>query len=120
MLRRTMLVSAGYMTLHKRGEWIDSRRKQIGKDDPNYIEAVALAGKGAFRYDAPSDLGILRKISPLLIHAGNRWHIPAPLDAKLSPKREESVRLSTAPARTRFDRRFSSTNTIPKRGCPTF
>ena len=95
MLRRTMLIAAGHMTLHKKGEWIDSLYKKKGKttDDPNYLAAVKLAGKGAFRYDRPSDLGIIRTISPLMILAENHWHIPAPLDAEISPKRETNVRL---------------------------
>ena len=93
MLRRAMLIAAGHMTLHKKGEWVDSRRRQTDKDDPNYLKAVKLAGKGAFRYDQPSDLGIIRHLSPVMIFAENRWHIPAPIDAKISPKQEESVRL---------------------------
>jgi len=93
MLRRTMLIAARHMSLHKRGEWIDSAHKKTGRDDPNYLAAVALAGKGVFRYDAPADLGIIQRLSPLMIRYEGAFCIPAPKHMTLRPRYDAAVRL---------------------------
>jgi CRISPR-associated protein Cmr3 len=83
-LRRAVLIEAGCMSLHKRGEWVDRRGKK-GTPDSNYDEAVRLCGSEPFSYERGIEMGILKSFSPLLIRQGEHFYIPAPPDMGLQP-----------------------------------
>jgi len=65
MLRKTMLIQHGHLTMHKKGEWVDSRGR--GTQDHNYDNAKKLVGTEAFSYEKAIDLGIIEQLSPLFI-----------------------------------------------------
>lgn len=65
MLRKTLLIQNGNLTMHKKGEWVDSRGR--GKQDDNYDKAKALVGTEAFSYERGIDLSIIESISPLFV-----------------------------------------------------
>ena len=92
-LRRALLIEAGCMTLHKKGEWVDSRGR--GTDDPNYREAVRLAGTRPFSYTGDNDLGIFEELSPLFLYDGERFYTPDAPDRDFTPRlMDETVDLS--------------------------
>ncbi len=66
MLRKTLLIQNGNMTMHIKGEWVDSRGGK-GGNDRNYHEATRIAGEKAFSYESDNDFGIIEAISPLFI-----------------------------------------------------
>jgi CRISPR-associated protein Cmr3 len=65
MLRKTLLIQNGYLTMHKKGEWVDSRGR--GTQDANYDSAKKLVGTESFSYEELTDLGIIKSLSPLFI-----------------------------------------------------
>ena len=73
MLRKTMLIQNGNLTMHKKGEWVDSKGK--GNVSKNYDEAVALVGSRPFSYESEIDLGIIKAISPVFIKSDNDFFI---------------------------------------------
>jgi CRISPR-associated protein Cmr3 len=77
MLRRTILIQEGCLTLHRRGEWVDASRS---------MQASIIAGKGKFSYDDEYDLGKIKGLSPLFIAQNNNYYIVDSKDKILSPK----------------------------------
>ncbi|CAA6807746.1 MAG: CRISPR-associated RAMP Cmr3 [uncultured Sulfurovum sp.] len=65
MLRKTLLIQNGHLTMHKKGEWVDSTGR--GTQSKNYDNAKALVGTDAFSYEKAIDLGIIDSLSPLFI-----------------------------------------------------
>ena len=90
MLRKTMLIQAGYMTMHKNGEWVDSKGAKNGYD-ANYEAAKALCGTQSFRYESPTDLGIIESISPLFISKDSLKLTPDAFDADFIPRIDEDT-----------------------------
>lgn len=74
MLRKTLLIQNNNLTMHLKGEWIDSTKKENG-GGKNYHEAVSLTGKDAFSYNKSIDLGVIKEISPLFITQGEEHFI---------------------------------------------
>lgn len=92
MLRKTLLIQNKNLTMHLKGEWIDSRGGKKG-NDKNYHEATALAGNEAFSYERDVNLGIIENISPIfisknqvnyIINAKDDGYTPKFLDSKMS------------------------------------
>jgi CRISPR-associated protein Cmr3 len=79
MLRKTMLIQEGLMTMHKKGEWVDA------KENDGWQRAKALCGTGAFSLDEPFDMGGIEQISPLFLYVGGKDYIPRALDADTTP-----------------------------------
>jgi CRISPR-associated protein Cmr3 len=73
MLRKTMLIQNGHLTMHKKGEWVDSRGR--GTQDHNYDNAKKLVGTEAFSYEKAIDLGVIEQISPLFIQTKERNYV---------------------------------------------
>lgn len=71
MLRKTMLIQNGNLTMHRKGEWVDSGKK--GQHNPNYEEAKSLVGTDAFSYENSIDLGTIKTLSALFIKEGNEY-----------------------------------------------
>ncbi|SFV51954.1 CRISPR-associated RAMP Cmr3 [hydrothermal vent metagenome] len=92
MLRKTLLVQNGNLTLHLRGEWVDSGKK--GQHNPNYEEAVRLVGKDSFSYEQEGDFGIIEAISPLFLKRGETSYIVDAKDKNYSPKRNTDIKMS--------------------------
>ncbi|MCD6432865.1 MAG: hypothetical protein J7L21_02380 [Sulfurimonas sp.] len=74
MLRKTLLIQNGNLTMHRKGEWVDSGKK--GGHNPNYEEAKSLVGVEAFSYEKSIDLGIIKAFSPLFIKEGEHFYFP--------------------------------------------
>ena len=85
MLRKTMLIQAGHMTLHKKGEWVDGK-KIPGRENTNHARAKALCGDGAFSYAQDFDTGTIVSLSPLFVRHGDHDCIPEPRDAQWEPR----------------------------------
>jgi CRISPR-associated protein Cmr3 len=86
MLRKAILNKKKIMTLHKKGEWVDSQKKKFESTNKNYQEATRLIGKGKFTYDAEFDIGVLKNISPVFIcKNGENYFIDAK-DREYTPK----------------------------------
>jgi len=80
MLRKTMLTEAGYMTMHKRGEWVD------GKEGDTHSRAKSLCGDGSFSYEHDFDTGTIISLSPLYILHNERSYTLEPKDTHFNPK----------------------------------
>lgn len=77
MLRKTLLIQNGCMTLHRRGEWVDKSR---------FSNAVSLCGRGSFSYEEDYDTGLIQQISPVFIVQNDLYFIPDAKDQKYSPR----------------------------------
>jgi CRISPR-associated protein Cmr3 len=77
MLRRTLLIQEGCLTLHRKGEWVDGSRSS---------KASMVAGKGQFSYDEDYDIGKIKSLSPLFITQNKNFYIANAKDATFSPK----------------------------------
>lgn len=84
MIRKTLLVQNGNLTMHKKGEWVDSRGGRAG-NDKNYFSALSLAGKDAFSYEKEIDLGRIKNISPLFITKKDEDYIVNAKDSEYEP-----------------------------------
>jgi CRISPR-associated protein Cmr3 len=84
MLRKTLLIQNGNLTMHRKGEWVDSGKK--GGHNPNYEEAKALVGVKPFSYEKNIDLGIIKAFSPLFIKEGEHFYFPNAKDDGLELK----------------------------------
>jgi CRISPR type III-B/RAMP module-associated protein Cmr3 len=73
MLRKTMLIQNGHLTMHKKGEWVDSRGK--GTQDTNYESAKKLVGTEVFSYERTVDLGGIESVSPLFIQTKEKSYV---------------------------------------------
>jgi len=82
MLRKTLLIEEEHMTMHKNGEWVDSKERE---------EAKQLCGSEPFRYNAPTDLGIIESISPLFIKKDSLKLTPDAFDADFTPHLDENI-----------------------------
>ena len=85
MLRKTILIQNGNLTMHLKGEWVDSRGKKSGYDK-NYEEAVQFAGKGSFSYEKENDFGMIENISPIFITRNEKDYIINAKDESYTPK----------------------------------
>jgi CRISPR-associated protein Cmr3 len=84
MLRKTMLIQNGHLTMHRKGEWVDSLKK--GNVNKNYDNAKKLTGADAFVYEKEVDLGAIESISPLFIKDGAEFFIANAKDDTLEIK----------------------------------
>jgi CRISPR-associated protein Cmr3 len=73
LLRKTMLIQNGNLTMHRKGEWVDSSGR--GAPSRNYDAAKALVGTEAFSYEKTIDLGTIESISPLFINDNGEYYI---------------------------------------------
>ena len=71
MLRKLLLMEHGHLTMHKKGEWVDSRGR--GSDDNNYATALALVGNEPFSYEKSINLGVIESISPIFIASNSDY-----------------------------------------------
>ena len=71
MLRKLLLIENGHLTMHKKGEWVDSRGR--GTDDSNYDKALALVGNEPFSYEKSIKLGVIKSISPIFIASNSDY-----------------------------------------------
>lgn len=85
MIRKTLLIQNSNLTMHLKGEWIDSKGGKNG-NDKNYYEAIRLTGKDSFSYEKESDLGIIENISPVFITQNNKSYIVDTKDKAYIPK----------------------------------
>lgn len=92
MLRKTILIQNGNLTMHRKGEWVDSGKK--GGYNPNYEEAKRLVGVEAFSYEKSIDLGILKELSPLFIKEGEDFYFPNAKDDGLEFKELSEANIS--------------------------
>jgi len=84
MLRKTMLIQNNNLTMHKKGEWVDSRGR--GTKDTNYTNAKKLVGTEAFSYEKAIDLGVIEELSPIFIQTKESNYIANSKDDGLSLK----------------------------------
>lgn len=123
MLRKTLLIQNGHMTLHRNGEWVDSKGSRNGFDR-NYDAAVALAGKGAFCYEGGNDLGSINALSPLFISMNGTPYLVDAKDSAFEPKvldttmmlngkTDKSFILKGYKAKNTLSMRFISPNGVP-------
>jgi len=84
MLRRTILIQEGCLTLHRRGEWVDASRSS---------KASIVAGRGKFSYDEEYDLGKIIGLSPLFIMQNDNFYIVDAKDRALTPKISATSRM---------------------------
>ncbi len=72
MLRKMLLIEHGHLTMHKKGEWVDSIGGKKVKSQ-NYANASALVGNEAFSYERAINLGIISSISPIFIASNSDY-----------------------------------------------
>jgi len=84
MFRKTMLIQNGNLTMHRKGEWVDSLKK--GNNNPNYEDAKRLVGVDAFSYEKSADLGTIESISPLFIIENDEYFVANAKDDEFEPK----------------------------------
>jgi len=85
MVRKMLLIQNGNMTMHLKGEWVDSKGKKHTNDE-NYFNALKIAGKGSFSYENECDLGSIKEISPIFLKKGSVAYIKNAKDANYIPK----------------------------------
>lgn len=85
MLRKTLLIQNKNLTMHIKGEWVDSKGGKKGSD-ANYHEAIKLVGKDAFSYEKEADLGSIVKISPVFLTHKNKSYTLNAKDSAYTPK----------------------------------
>ena len=92
MLRKTLLIQSGNLTMHRNGEWVDKQ---------NHKTAVKLTGKDPFSYENKSDLGIINTISPIFITKDKKDYILNAKDESYTPKLlNSSMSLNGTPQKT--------------------
>lgn len=84
MIRKTLLIQNENLTMHLKGEWIDSTGVKNG-GGKNYHEAINLTGKDAFSYENSIDLGIIKSISPIFITKKEEHYIVNAKDSTYEP-----------------------------------
>lgn len=84
MIRKTLLIQNGNLTMHRKGEWVDSRGGRNG-NDKNYFEAKRMVGVDSFSYENDTDLGSIKDISPLFVSKGDENYIVNAKDSKYDP-----------------------------------
>ncbi len=90
MIRKTLLVQNGNLTMHIKGEWVDSKGGKNGHDR-NYHEAARVAGNKQFSYENENDFGIIEELSPLfLTYNGTAYTVNAK-DANYEVKQTNAV-----------------------------
>jgi len=72
MLRKLLLIENSCLTMHNRGEWIDTIGKHNGKSK-NYEKAVSLVGNEGFSYEKDINLGVIESISPIFISSNSQY-----------------------------------------------
>lgn len=136
MLRKAILNKKNIMTLHKKGEWVDSDKKEFESKNKNYQEATRLIGTGKFTYDKEFGIGVLKNISPVFISKNGENYFIDANDREYSPnystdtmmikRKAQSILLfdgydAKKPSKTQFcsktkslefDKVFKSTQTV--------
>ena len=95
MLRKTLLVQNKNLTMHLKGEWVDSTGVKNGGGN-NYHQAISLAGKGAFSYEKATDLGAIKEISPVFITKGDAHYIVNAKDSQYEPTLLKNSKMMTS------------------------
>jgi len=101
MMRKTLLVQNGNLTMHKKGEWVDSKDGKKG-NDKNYFDAIKLSGNGAFSYDKSTNLGSIKNISPLFITKGDSDYIIEAKDSHYEPTILKTSKMLTSSKKDTF------------------
>ena len=86
MLRKTLLIQNGNLTMHIKGEWIDSKGGKNG-NDKNYYQATKIAGERPFSYESENNFGIIEEVSPLFLTYNNTAYTVNAKDADYEIKR---------------------------------
>lgn len=86
MLKKYLLNTSGTLRLRVRGEWIGKREPQA-----RYEKALHLAGRTGFNHQGSGDHGIIRSISPIMLHDGKSFWTMAPKDYGLIYEELEGV-----------------------------
>jgi len=89
MLRKTLLIQNGNLTMHKKGEWVDSAGR--GNSSKNYDEAKALVGTESFSYEKSIDLGVIDSLSPLFLNHKDEYFIANAKDDGCELKEREGA-----------------------------
>lgn len=89
MLRKTLLIQNGNLTMHKKGEWVDSAGR--GNSSKNYDEAKALVGTESFSYEKSIDLGVIDSLSPVFINHKDEYFIANAKDDGFELKEREGT-----------------------------
>ena len=84
MLRKTILIQEGCLTLHRRGEWVDASRSN---------KASLIAGKGQFSYEGDYDIGKINSLSPLFVAQNGHFYIIDAKDSTFTPKISSGSRM---------------------------
>ena len=87
MLRKTMLIQNENLTMHKKGEWVDSGKK--GLQNSNYERAKKLVGTESFSYEKAIELGIIGSLSPLFIRENGKSYVANARDDGLKIKEQK-------------------------------
>lgn len=85
MIRKTLLIQNGNLTMHIKGEWVDSKGGRNG-NDKNYHEAARVAGGKPFSYEKENDFGIIEEISPLFLTHNRTAYTVNAKDANYEPQ----------------------------------
>lgn len=85
MMRKTLLIQNGNLSMHIKGEWVDSKGAKNGHDK-NFSEATRVAGNKPFSYENENDFGIIEEISPLFLTHNNSAYIVNAKDANYEVK----------------------------------
>lgn len=101
MIRKTLLINNGNLTMHKKGEWVDSRGVKFG-NDKNYTAAIKLAGKDAFSYETSTDLGSIKGISPLFITQSGENYMVNAKDSAYEPQMNVNSKMFTSGEKDTF------------------
>lgn len=101
MIRKTLLIQNGNLTMHQKGEWVDSTGVKNG-GGKNYHDAIDLAGKGAFSYENSTDLGGIKEVSPLFITKGDDNYIVNAKDSDYEPMLLENSKILTLKEQNTF------------------
>ena len=101
MIRKTLLIQNKNLTMHLKGEWVDSSGKKNGSGD-NYHEAIKLTGKGAFSYENATDLGSIQEISPVFITKGDEHYIVNAKDSEYEPTLLKNAKMITSKEQNAF------------------
>lgn len=89
MLRKTLLIDSGLMTLHRNGEWVDAKEYDANRRS-KYDEAKKLVGSDAFSFERDFDMGAISSLSPLFIQKDGRDFTLEPIDSVAVPTKVKS------------------------------
>ena len=87
MIRKTMLIQNGNLTMHRKGEWVNSNGDK--NFSQNYEDAKEITGVDAFSYEDRADLGTIKSLSPLFIKDDDEYFIANAKDYEFEKKEIE-------------------------------